>query len=148
VTPAEHELLEVRRAFEKFGFGDLLIAADGTVAPHLGVLRVLAFLTQDIDRVLALRRFHQIGLELQAIVKRKNQEESPMPDAVAREETRVANLTLEEACAELSAAVYNAAQLVEQLEGQGKVIGNGHHARQSIASFAVEDLKARWAKKG
>lgn len=120
MTPAEHELLEIRRAFEKHGLGELCVAADGSIVPHLGVLRLLTFLSQ--------------------------RKETLMPDAIAREESRVANLTLEEASAELSAAVYQAAQLVEQLEGAGKVIGNGHHARQKIASLAVEDLKARWVK--
>jgi hypothetical protein len=72
--------------------------------------------------------------------------ETHMPNAIAREESRVANLTLEEASAELSAAVYQAAMFFEQLEGARKIIGNGHHAAQKIASLAVEDLKARWVK--
>lgn len=60
------------------------------------------------------------------------------------EAERYKNMTLEEACAELSSRVYAAAILFERLEGAGKIIGNGHHAAQKIAALAVEDLKSRW----
>lgn len=53
-------------------------------------------------------------------------------------------VTLEEACAELSARVYEATTLLERLEGAGHLLGNGHHARQEIARLAVGALKSRW----
>jgi phosphotransacetylase len=52
--------------------------------------------------------------------------------------------TLEEASAEVSKAVYAATAAFERLEGDGLIMGNGHHARQKLAQAAVEDLKARW----
>lgn len=53
-------------------------------------------------------------------------------------------MTLEDAEAHLSNAVYFATGLVEQLEHRKKVWGNGHHARQKIAQAAVADLRGRW----
>ncbi len=42
---AEYEMQEVRRAFEKFGIADLLVSADGSISPHIGVLRLLHYLS-------------------------------------------------------------------------------------------------------
>ncbi len=39
------EVLEVKRAFEKFGLSRLLVSANGTESPHLAVLRVLQWLS-------------------------------------------------------------------------------------------------------
>lgn len=55
--------------------------------------------------------------------------------------------TLEQASAELSRAVYEATSLLEQLEAAGLIGGNAHHARQKLASAAVEDLRERWVDK-
>ena len=40
--------------------------------------------------------------------------------------------------------VYEACQLIERLEGVGKISGNGHHARQKLAAIAGDDLERRW----
>jgi len=53
-------------------------------------------------------------------------------------------MTLKEAEAEVSKAVYEATAIFEHLEGQGLLVGNGHHARQKLAQIAVEDLRSRW----
>lgn len=45
---------------------------------------------------------------------------------------------------EVSNAVYEATRLIESLENAGKVRGNGHHGRQAVAVFAVQELRARW----
>ena len=45
---------------------------------------------------------------------------------------------------ELENAVYKATGMIEDLEWQGKVIGNGHHIRQQICTFAVRMLISRW----
>jgi hypothetical protein len=47
MTNAEYEMQEVRRAFEKFGISDLLISADGSISPHVGVLRLLHYLSDN-----------------------------------------------------------------------------------------------------
>lgn len=47
MTSAEHEMEEVHRAFEKFGIVDLLVSADGSISPHLGVLRLLHYLSEN-----------------------------------------------------------------------------------------------------
>lgn len=52
--------------------------------------------------------------------------------------------TLGEAEADLSNAVYAATELLERLEGAGLLSGNGHHARQSLAEHAVQELRRRW----
>lgn len=59
-------------------------------------------------------------------------------------EDRYKNMTLEDACVEISNAVYESTAILERLEGQGHLLGNGHHARQKLAAAAVEDLKSRW----
>ena len=38
---------EVRRAFEKFGISELLITADGSISPHIGVLRLCRYLSDN-----------------------------------------------------------------------------------------------------
>ena len=53
-------------------------------------------------------------------------------------------MDLETAQNELSNEVYAAAGIIELLEGQGKVRGNGHHIRQNIAAYAENLLKERW----
>jgi len=53
-------------------------------------------------------------------------------------------MTLKEAEAEVSKAVYAATKIFEDLEAQGVILGNGHHARQKLAALAVEDLRSRW----
>lgn len=44
---AEYEMEEVRRAFEKFGISELLITADGSISPHIGVLRLCRYLSDN-----------------------------------------------------------------------------------------------------
>jgi len=56
MSPADHEMLEIRRAFEKYGLAELLVAADGTVSTHIGVLRLLMVVSQHDDLLLELRR--------------------------------------------------------------------------------------------
>lgn len=34
------EFEEVRRVFEKYGISELLVSADGSLSPHIGVLRL------------------------------------------------------------------------------------------------------------
>ena len=53
-------------------------------------------------------------------------------------------ITLADACLVLEQKVLEATKVIEDLEGLGLVNGNGFHARQKIAQFAVEDLKSRW----
>jgi phosphotransacetylase len=53
-------------------------------------------------------------------------------------------MTLAEAQAEISCTVYAATALLERLETEGLILGNGHHARQKLAQMAADDLKARW----
>lgn len=60
------------------------------------------------------------------------------------ERARFQAMTLKDAEAELSNAVYAATSLLERLEGVGRLVGNGHHARQKIAQMAVEELRSRW----
>lgn len=60
--------------------------------------------------------------------------------------TRPVQLTLEEACSQMSNAVYASTALFEQLEGAGLIFGNGHHARQLVAQFAVKEIRERWNK--
>ena len=60
------------------------------------------------------------------------------------ERARLAALTLSEAAAELSNAVYAAAHFLERREGVGRISGNGQHAAQGIATPAVEELRKRW----
>jgi len=64
-----------------------------------------------------------------------------MDDEVIRE------MTLEDACARISASVYQATAIFERLEAAGLVIGNGHHARQKVAEMAVAELRERWRAK-
>ena len=58
------------------------------------------------------------------------------------------DMTVEEAEAAVINSVYEATQLIERLESRGKVVGNGHHARQKLARYAGDELKARWIKRG
>ena len=52
---AEHEMREVHRAFTKYGLDHLLVTAHGILSPHIAVLRLLAFLSeQDLDLQLKL----------------------------------------------------------------------------------------------
>lgn len=53
------------------------------------------------------------------------------------------SVTLETAVAEIENAVYEASSLLERLEGVGRLLGNGHHARQKVAAFAAKELKER-----
>ena len=52
--------------------------------------------------------------------------------------------SLSDAQQRLSRSIYDASLLLEQLEGAGLVIGNGHHMRAKIAEFATNLLKERW----
>jgi hypothetical protein len=54
-------------------------------------------------------------------------------------------VSLDDACVELSNALYMATELYERLEGAGLIGGNGHHARQRVAGQAVEWLRNREA---
>ena len=47
----------------------------------------------------------------------------------------------------VNAMVYRACQVFEVLEGSGRISGNGHHARQAVATYAVEELRKRWKVK-
>ncbi len=60
--------------------------------------------------------------------------------------TRPVQLSLEEAEGQLSTAVYMATAIFERLEGH-TISGNGHHARQAVAAFAVKELRERWIKR-
>jgi hypothetical protein len=53
-------------------------------------------------------------------------------------------IDFETAKAELEGKVYEAASYFENLEHKGLIYGNGHHAAQEIAAYAVECLKQRW----
>lgn len=56
---ANLEVEEVRRAFEKFGISDLLVDAHGGVSPHIGVLRLCQYLSDNgllIDLHIAIMR--------------------------------------------------------------------------------------------
>lgn len=55
-------------------------------------------------------------------------------------------MSLEDAQASISAAVYAATALLEVLEHAGKCSGNGHHARQVLAGMAEAELASRWMK--
>lgn len=57
---------------------------------------------------------------------------------------KLGDLDLEHAESALSNIVYEATQLVEKLEMAGLVRGNGHHIRQNIARFAMEELRKHW----
>lgn len=62
------------------------------------------------------------------------------------------NLTIEEIkqmdkeslAAELSNRVYDAALLLEQMEGAGLIGGNGHHKAQRVAAYAVQQMNEAW----
>lgn len=54
------------------------------------------------------------------------------------------NLTEDQAAAEVERRVYDALGIFEELEIAGRIIGNGHHARQKLASAAAQDLRSRW----
>ena len=53
---------------------------------------------------------------------------------------------LKNAINDIQNEVYKATSLYERLEGENKIIGNGHHMRQEVARFAGELLKERWEK--
>ena len=53
-------------------------------------------------------------------------------------------MTLEQAEAEITNAVYDAARIIEALEYKGKIRGNGHHIRQEIAGMAKKLMNERW----
>lgn len=53
-------------------------------------------------------------------------------------------LSKKQAIKELHDAVYNASQLIETLEGAGKIRGNGHHVRQELSAMAAKLLGDRW----
>lgn len=53
-------------------------------------------------------------------------------------------IDFEDAAGVLYRRVYEAAKPIEELQDQGLVDGNGHHARQKIAQAAVKELRSRW----
>lgn len=53
-------------------------------------------------------------------------------------------MTLEDAEAAITIAVYEASQLIETLATCGRCEGNGHHARQKLAELAKQELTSRW----
>lgn len=53
---------------------------------------------------------------------------------------------LTEARADLSNAVYKAAEIFERMERLGLIRGNGHHMRQALAEHAVKMLEERWIR--
>ena len=55
---------------------------------------------------------------------------------------------LEEACAEISREVYKATAVLERLETEGLITGNGHHARQLLARTAADEIRKRWRPSG
>jgi acetoin utilization deacetylase AcuC-like enzyme len=65
-------------------------------------------------------------------------------DTLEQERARYKAMTVEQASAEISKAVYAATAIMEKLEAAGHLKGNGHHARQKLATAAAEDLKSRW----
>ena len=54
------------------------------------------------------------------------------------------DLSYESVKAELESSVYAACKILEELEHKGLLRGNGHHARQTVAQFAVQELKSRY----
>lgn len=60
--------------------------------------------------------------------------------------TRYTEWSLETAKAAVERAVYDATGVFEDLEHQGFILGNGHHARQLVAMHAIEELEHRWIK--
>jgi hypothetical protein len=48
------------------------------------------------------------------------------------------NMDIEDAKIEVSRCLYKAACIIEALEGLGIYHGNGHHAAQDIAQFAIK----------
>ena len=53
---SKFEMDEVIRAFEKYGLQKLLVSADGTMSPHVGVLRVLQWLSDNEPHLDARKR--------------------------------------------------------------------------------------------
>ena len=56
----------------------------------------------------------------------------------------IENLDRESAVNEIENIIYTATSLIERLEGAGKIYGNGHHIRQRIAGFAVQQIEKNW----
>ena len=61
-------------------------------------------------------------------------------DTLARAEA----MTLDQARNQLSDSVYQATKLVEALESVGKIVGNGHHIRRTLAKASSDLLAERW----
>jgi hypothetical protein len=61
--------------------------------------------------------------------------------------TRPVQMTMKEAEAKISNDVYKATLLIEQLEGAGLILGDGHHMRQAVAAFAANLVRERWKNK-
>lgn len=59
-------------------------------------------------------------------------------------EKQLKELSLAEAETLLANHIYAEGSFIEVLEGRGKVWGNGHHARQYLASYARHILRSRW----
>jgi hypothetical protein len=51
---------------------------------------------------------------------------------------------LEGAVSEISNKVYNASEIFERLEHEGRIIGNGHHMAQKVAMFAEKLMRDRY----
>jgi len=56
----------------------------------------------------------------------------------------IETLSREDLAAELSNAVYAATALLERMEDAGRILGNGHHKRQRVTAFAVEEMLHSW----
>lgn len=53
-------------------------------------------------------------------------------------------MSLDDAKRAIERNIYEAAALLEKLEQCGKCYGNGHHARQKLATLAAEEIESRW----
>jgi len=53
-------------------------------------------------------------------------------------------MDIEKAKTKLSNSIYEASGLFEELESEGRLIGNGHHIRQDLCEFAIKLLEERW----
>lgn len=80
------------------------------------------------------------GLKMHAITEQALR--AFLPKSTHRKEV----LTLTFIEGELSNDVYRAALWFERAEGAGLIHGNGHHAAQEIAAYAVKRLKERALK--
>ncbi len=66
---------------------------------------------------------------------------------IIKTKEQIANMTFEQVSRCLYSSIYEATKVLETLEYQQRVRGNGHVMRQKMADRAVEFLKERWIEK-